>query len=137
MRNTKYRGLDGLNNWVYGLPSMSTAIGWNPSCIEQCFDSRRYARTNVVIDKIDTITQFTGFFDNKGNEIYEGDILSDSINTDEGLIQSKMQVFWCNKLGAWRLDNSYGQDKTSGDLLSDELADFAYEITGNIYEEQN
>lgn len=36
--------------------------------------------------------------------------------------------------GAWRLDHSYKQNKSSGDLLSDELADFAYEITGNIYE---
>lgn len=45
-----------------------------------------------------------------------------------------MQVFWSDKIGAWILDNSYKQNKSSGDLLSDELHDFKYEITGNIYE---
>lgn len=45
-------------------------------------------------------------------------------------------MFWDRKAGAWALDNSYEQDKSSGDLLSEELALSAYEVVGNIYETQ-
>ena len=96
-------------------------------------DIQRFKNLNKLIS-LDhaTVQQFTGLCDKHGIEIYEGDILSDWTETDEGLIQSKMQVFWDSKIGAWLLDNSYKQNKSSGDLLSDELAGFSYEITGNV-----
>jgi len=111
-------------------------------------ETRTGIETNEVIFTLDEIQkreftgkdldiiakcQFTGFKDNKGNEIYDGHILSDWTETDEGLVQSKRQVFWCPKTGAWKLDNSFNQDKSSGDLLSEELADYSYEITGHIF----
>ena len=80
------------------------------------------------------VMQFTGFYDKHGVEIYEGDVLSDWNEIDGKMVQSKMQVFWCDKTGAWKLDNSFSQDKSGGDLLSDELANFTYEVTGNIYQ---
>ncbi len=80
------------------------------------------------------IEQYTGFRDRNGKEIYEGDILSDYVDTDEGLIKSFRQVFWDQKRGMWRLDGSFDQDKSTSDQLCYELTLFRYEVSGNIHE---
>lgn len=82
----------------------------------------------------DIVLQSTGFFDKNEKEIFEGDILSDWNDVDGKQVQSFLQVFWCDKDGAWKLDSSFNQDKSNGDLLSEELSSFVYEISGNIYE---
>ena len=82
----------------------------------------------------DIVLQSTGFFDKNEKEIFEGDILSDWNDVDGKQVQSFLQVLWCDKEGCWKLDSSFNQDKSSGDLLSEELSSFVYEISGNIYE---
>jgi hypothetical protein len=78
------------------------------------------------------VMQFTGFTDSKGVEIYEGDTLGEWNLIDGEMEMSMRQVYWCENTGAWMLDSSFKQEKSTGDLLSDELF-FGYEVIGNIY----
>ena len=77
--------------------------------------------------------QFTGFYDSIGKKIYEGDILSDFTKTDEGVLQSKLQVFFNKTTGSWDLDNSFNQDKSNSVDLWLDLTDYKYKVVGNVY----
>jgi hypothetical protein len=81
-----------------------------------------------------TVLFFTGFKDCKGNDIYDGDIISDTVIENGKELKSKQQVFWSEGTGMWRLDSSFEQDKTYTEPLYSELRDYKYEIIGNIYE---
>lgn len=81
----------------------------------------------------ESLNQFTGFFDKNGKEIYEGDYLGDWNEVDGKMIQSKMQVFWSNTHGEWKIDESHNQDKSLSSSLWHMLHDYQYEIVGNIH----
>lgn len=131
MKLIKFRAIIAATDvWIYGLPYAVYSDNHIDSI--QSVENKQ-----VEYIKTDTLGQFTGFKDKNGLDIFEGDVLSDWHEVDGQQVQSKMQVYWCEITGAWKLDHSFNQDKSSGDLLCEELSDFAYEITGNIYQRQS
>jgi hypothetical protein len=92
-------------------------------------NSTNYAisRFFVLLTEKAIVMESTGFLDKNGNEIFEGDNLTDVVETDEGNINTKYQVFWNKKMGSWHLDLSRNQDKTESSALWLELNDYEYE----------
>ncbi len=144
MRDRKYRVWDGKQ--YYYLKSNNKEANHYLQIGETGFFLYESTEGKLIACSLEkgVLEEYTGFKDSKrtkkypkGKEIYEGDILSDWTETDEGMVQSKMQVFWGEKTGAWKLDNSFSQNKSSSDLLSDELEGFTYEVTGNIHQKIN
>lgn len=82
------------------------------------------------------LLQFTGFCDSFCREIYEGDTLIDlDVELEEGvkIEETQQQVYWCEKDGAWKLDNTFSQNKSDGWFLGKDLRDFKFKVFGNVY----
>lgn len=128
MKTIKFRGVrkDG-KGFCYGdliqTPDSDQRIIW--------FDERATFNEMIVFD---SHSLFTGLLDKNGKEIYEGDIIGDWTETDQGYIQSNYTVYFDDKKGMFRLDTSLNQDRGTSSILYRELKDYDYEVIGNIYE---
>ena len=113
-----YSGKNAYGYLVYGHDEMPYLL----------FEDRKGQKSTLTALVAGSESRFTGFQDKNGDDIYENDTLGDWNEVDGEMVQSKLMVFWSEKIGAWMLDSSFNQDNSSGDLLSDELASFSYEI---------
>jgi uncharacterized phage protein (TIGR01671 family) len=115
------------NDWIEG----DYISNYDEGCILP-FGTDSFDEYEFVDPK--TVCQYTGFKDIDGKKIFEGDIIGDWTETDEGLKQSKQQVFWNEKYGCWKLDDSFSQNKSNCQDLWLELHDYKFEIIGNIHD---
>lgn len=119
MREIKFRGLDKFGIWYYGLPSYGTNNQITEIEVKCCGEF-----VEVIPE---TIGQYTGFIDEGGKGIYEGDIvefMDYGWNDDEYNCVGEV-IF---EDGAWHITNS---------ISTSELFNYDGEgirVIGNIHE---
>lgn len=117
MREIKFRGLrtDG-KGWVYGMlfhnnKIVTETVSYESPLVEKGSPCYKYDYINIIPE---SVGQFTGLKDLKGNDIFEGDIL-------KGGIYLEYPVEWDLEDNGWNIKNEYNIRKN-------------FEIIGNIHE---
>ena len=69
--------------------------------------------------------QYTGLKDCEGDKLIDIEVtLEDGMQLED----TAQQVYWCDKDACFKLDHTFKQDNTSGDLLAQELRDFKFKV---------
>lgn len=111
-REIKFRGKSiNSGKWVYAI-----LHGFGMDWFDEC-----------VIES--SIGQFTGFHDQNGKEIYEGDILRFYDNNKEYVCV----VGWNNEVGAWCI-RFKGEEYFGIRPLGEWIFEYKIEVIGNIYD---
>lgn len=124
MREIKFRGYSKENKkWIYGCLLKCWSIKTESFVDNECIIVSQNNNDYYSVDE-NSIGQYTGFKDNNGVEIYEGDIFVDTGNY-------KVIVYFNEKIGRWDVFNEEIEESTK-------LSSFNtfYEVIGNIYEKK-
>lgn len=122
----KFRGRRTKNReWVYGLPkygsggSICYICGW--------FGEDGAEEYDEIEVNTETVTQFTGWKDKNGIEIYKGDLISNS--------GSKIlcEVIWQSHAGKWIMQ-SQGEGRGYYEMAYDYCQQH-FEIVGNVFDQ--
>ena len=135
MKLIKYKAIDNLGVWIYGIPQTTSTLHLTLDCMAQYFtEQRKYARENVIIIP-KTLCEYTGINDIKDIEIYENDLILDKVYDIEApngqYYESKLPVFF--EKGAFWVDESYKKDRTTATLLCEWKNPL---ICGNIFDKK-
>lgn len=82
------------------------------------------------------LMSFTGKTDKEGNEIYDGDILSEMVEVDGEMKASIEPVFYNPEVAAFCIDTSYTKDRSCFELFN-EYDRSNLKVIGNIYEDSS
>lgn len=118
MREIKFRGLNAINEWVYGC-----LITNEYPTHEKC--TQIYNNTGFNIVSKESIGQYTGLKDKKGVEVYEGDVLTSALGAAFGVVDFREGSFVLNQ----------GQDAVGRDKFDwIRMVNHGCEIIGNIHQ---
>lgn len=110
MREIKFRAWDEINKEMIYPKDNSSNFGNHP------------IKPGFILDRYETVMQFTGLLDKKGKEIYEGDI----IKPDDQHITCNCTVVWMDMCWKLQCENST--------LLYAKFVWAASEVIGNVFE---
>ena len=140
MRQIKFRGKNSKDEWVYGSLIINETenekgkfqVAFIVPGLPCASDGGDFYTARMERVKIETIGQYTGLHDNKGNEIYEGDIVKKHDPYNVYTSDYTGEVIWGK--GRWKVPNfSFGY-WTESDLYFDDFAGHKQKVIGNIYD---
>ena len=128
MREIKFRAWDKSNCRFLSTPLV--CIDFENDCVnsyevEQVSDTDCVQIQNTCFEY--ELMQYTGLKDKNGKEIYEGDIVKNSIN-------DILEVLWCDDRCGFEMRGRYDKSHVIKQLDCDIIIDLNVEVIGNIYE---